>query len=127
MTQAVLDSSAVLALLHGEPGADTVFALAPYALLSAVNASEVQARLLRKGADPKKAWETVVASVREIVPFDAALAEAAGSLILKTQPYGLSLGDRACLALALKENAPVYTADRAWAQLQVGVEIRLVR
>jgi ribonuclease VapC len=127
MTQAVLDSSAILALLNGEQGADVVFALAPRAILSSVNAAEVQSRLLRKGADPRRAWESISSSVQAIVPFDLAQAEAAGSLILKTQPYGLSLGDRACLALGIATQSPVYTADRAWAQLQVGVDVRLVR
>lgn len=123
----VFDSSVVLAWLLREPGSDSILALIPNAALSSVNAAEAQSRLVRRGTEPKAAWESIVASVRDVIPFDAALAEAAGSLILKTQPYGLSLGDRACLALAIARNAPVYTADRAWAQLQVGVEIRLVR
>lgn len=127
MTQVVLDSSAILALLNGEQGADVVFSLAPQALLSSVNAAEIQSRLLRKGADPKRAWESISSSVQAIVPFDLAQAEAAGSLILTTQQYGLSLGDRACLALGLATKSTVYTADRAWAQLQVGVDVRLVR
>jgi len=111
----------------GEPGEDTVLALTQFASISAVNASEAQARQVRKGADPKIAWENIVASVQEIVPFDAAQAEVAGTLIAQTQLLGLSLGDRACLALGLARNCPVYTADRAWAQLQVGVDVRLVR
>jgi ribonuclease VapC len=127
MTPVVFDSSAILAYLNGEPGADMVLAAAPHAIISSVNAAEVQSSQVRQGADPKIAWENIVVSVRAVIPFDAAQAEAAGSLILKTQPYGLSLGDRACLALGLAMQAPVYTADRAWEQLQVGVEIRLVR
>jgi PIN domain nuclease of toxin-antitoxin system len=123
----VLDSSAVLALLHGEAGADLIQTLVMDAVLCSVNAAEVQTRLVRKGAAPERAWESVTASVRAILPFDGALAESAGSMIRKTQPYGLSLGDRACLALAMTLKAPVYTTDRAWAQLQVGVEVRLVR
>jgi ribonuclease VapC len=127
MNHVVLDSSAILALLHREPGAEVVFSLAPYAIVSSVNASEVQSRLVRKGADPKIAWGNIVASVQAIIPFDAAQAESAGSLAIHTQPFGLSLGDRACLALGLATKSPVYTADRAWAQLQVGVDVRLVR
>lgn len=123
----VFDSSVVLAWLFREPGSDSILALIPNAVLSSVNAAEAQSRLVRRGTEPKAAWESIVASVCDVIPFDATLAETAGSLILKTQPYGLSLGDRACLALAIARNAPVYTADRAWAQLQVGVEIRLVR
>ena len=127
MSQVVFDSSAVIALLHGEPGANLVSTLALDAAISAVNAAEVQTRLVQKGADPRRAWEGIVTSVEVIVPFDAAMAEAAGSLVAVTQPYGLSLGDRACLALAMTLRSPVYTADRAWAKLQVGVEIRLIR
>ena len=127
MSRVVLDSSAILALLHQEPGADAVLALAPHAIVSSVNAAEVQSRQVRKGADPKVAWENVVASVQAIVPFDAAQAEVAGSLIWQTERFGLSLGDRACLALGLATHSPVYSADRAWAQLAVGVDVRLVR
>ena len=127
MSQVVFDSSAVLALLHGEPGDDLVLSLAPNAVLSAVNAAEVQTRLIQRGAAPMRAWESVLSSVRAIVSFDESMAETAGSLISKTQPYGLSLGDRACLALGLAIHAPVYTADRAWSQLQVGATIRLIR
>ena len=127
MSLVIFDSSAVLALLHGEPGAALIQTLTLDAVLSSVNASEVQTRLVRKGADPKRAWESVTASVQTVVPFDAAMAEAAGTLASKTQPYGLSLGDRACLALAMALKAPVYTADRAWAQLQIDVAIHLIR
>jgi ribonuclease VapC len=127
MTQAVFDTSAVLAWLHTEPGSDLVAQFIPSAVLSSVNAAEVQSKLVRDGVDPKVAWESVVASVSQIIPFNAAQAEAAGSLIAQTQPHGLSLGDRACLALAFSLNAPVYTTDRAWAQVKIGVEIRLVR
>jgi len=127
MSRVVLDSSAVLALLHREPGAETVLQLTPQALISSVNAAEVQSRQVRDGANPRVAWENLICSVEAIVPFDAQQAELAGTWISKTEPFGLSLGDRACLALALTQGCPVYTADRAWAQLQIGVEIRLVR
>ena len=62
-----------------------------------------------------------------MIPLDAAMAELAGTLVLQTKPFGLSLGARACLALAKTMGAPVYTADRAWAELAVGVDVRLVR
>ena len=99
----------------------------PIGVISAVNAAEVQAHQVRKGADPKVAWENVLASVQAVVPFDGDQAEIAGMLIRKTEVYGLSLGDRACLALAMTMGVPVYTADRAWSELEVGVEVRLVR
>jgi ribonuclease VapC len=127
MNQVVVDSSAILAYLNREPGADVVLSLAANSIISSVNASEVQSRLMRKGADPKIAWGNIIVSVQAIIPFDAVQAEMAGSLVVQTDPFGLSLGDRACLALGLATRSPVYTADRAWAQLQVGVDVRLVR
>ncbi len=127
MSDLVFDSSVVLAWLLRESGASAILALIPDSVLSSVNAAEAQSRLVRNGLDSKVAWEKVTASVREILPFDAAQAEVAGTLIMQTQAFGLSAGDRACLALGLARNCPVYTADRAWAQLQVGVDVRLVR
>ena len=127
MSDVVFDSSVVLAWLLQESGASGILALIPDSILSSVNAAEAQARLIRKGLSPNVAWNKVMASVREISSFDAAQAEVAGTLIRQTLPLGLSLGDRACLALGLARNCPVYTADRAWAQLQVGVDVRLVR
>jgi ribonuclease VapC len=127
MSQVVFDSSALLAYFNGEPGADLVLTLVPDAIISSVNAAEVQSRQVREGEPPLSAWTNILTAVQGIVPFDAAQAEIAGSLIRQTLPYGLSLGDRACLALALTAGCAVYTADRAWSQLQVGVPIHLVR
>jgi PIN domain nuclease of toxin-antitoxin system len=123
----VFDSSIVLAWLLRETGADQILPLIPNAVISSVNAAEAQTRLVRQGTDPKQAWRSIIDSVKEVIPFDATQAEVAGSLICHTEPYGLSLGDRACLALGLATHSPVYTADRAWAQLAVGVDVRLVR
>jgi ribonuclease VapC len=127
MSDVVFDSSVVLAWLLHEPGAETLLELIPDAFLSSVNAAEVQSRLVRRGIEPKAAWESIIASVQELIPFDATLAEIAGTLVLQTKPFGLSLGDRACLALAKTMGVPAYTADRAWAELEVGVDVRLVR
>ena len=127
MSQVVFDSSVVLAWLLREAGSNLILAHIPDAVISSVNAAEAQTRMVRQGTNPKAAWKSILSSVRAIIPFDAAQAELAGTLVGQTQPHGLSLGDRACLALGLAMKAPVYTADRAWAQLQVGVEVRLVR
>ncbi len=127
MSDVVFDSSVVLAWLLREPGSDTILPLIPRAVISSVNAAETQSQLVRRGAEPKAAWESVVSSVRAVIAFDSAQAEAAGSLIAETLPYGLSLGDRACLALGLAMQSPVYTADRAWTQLQIGLDVRLIR
>jgi ribonuclease VapC len=123
----VFDSSVVLAWLHDEAGCDVILPLIQRSLLSSVNAAEVQTRLVSQGTDRKAAWEDILASVAAIVPFDAEQAEAAGALVRQTKPFGLSLGDRACLALALSLGVPIYTADRAWMQVDVSVPVLLVR
>ncbi len=123
----VLDASAVLALLHEEPGADVVADALARALVSAVNLSECVAQLVAAGvrdADARAALELLGLTV---VPFDAEQAWDAGCLRTATRRLGLSLGDRACLALARLRGLPVLTADRAWVRLDVGVEVRPIR
>ncbi len=123
----VFDSSAVLAILFGEPGGRRAAEALGSGVLSAVNASEVVARLIDRGArdeDARQALHGVDLAVR---PFDESLAVAAGLLRRSTRGRGLSLGDRACLALALRERAPVLTADRAWTTLELDVEVELIR
>jgi PIN domain nuclease of toxin-antitoxin system len=127
LSEVVLDTSAVLALLQQEPGADRVLGLVSDAVVSAVNASEVLSKLVRDGMALADAKSDLEGCIRSIVAFDANHAEVAAGLIHATQPFGLSLGDRACIALGLALNCPVYTADRSWAQLSVGVDVRLVR
>lgn len=97
------------------------------ALLSAVNLVEVATRLLDVGASATEI-EGLPERLRcEVVPFDEELALGAGLLRVRTRHLGLSVGDRACLALAQREGLPVLTADRAWAKLDVGVEVVLIR
>lgn len=127
MSRVVLDSSAILAFLQQEPGADVVTKLLHQAIASAVNVAEVQSKLIRDGMPAEEAKIAVERCLPTIEPFDSEQASVAAALILPTQKLALSLGDRACLALGLAMKAPVYTADRAWAQLQVGVTIHLVR
>ncbi len=123
----MLDSSALLAVLNREPGAELVADLLGNTAVSAVNLSEVQAKLVGRGIDRKAAWKAILGLVSEVVAFDESLALLTGSLITATQKVGLSLGDRACVALGIQAKAPIYTADRAWAKLDLGVEIRLIR
>jgi PIN domain nuclease of toxin-antitoxin system len=127
MSPVVLDTSAILALLQQEPGAGLVLGLTGDALISAVNAAEVLTKLVRDGIDLADARSDLEGCVQAIVDFDAEQGATAAGLIRHTQPLGLSLGDRACLALGLRMGCPVYTADRVWAQLQVGVDVRLIR
>jgi len=94
---------------------------------STVNLAEVQGKLVDGGLPADKAWLATLRSVREAVPFTEEHARTAGSLIAQTRSLGLSLGDRACLALALQLDAPVYTADRSWRNLRLGVKIHVIR
>lgn len=123
----VFDSSAVLAIAFGERGADRAADALGDGILSAVNASEVVARLVERGASDKDAEASLRDFGLAIRPFNEALAIAAGLLRRTTRGHGLSLGDRACLALARRERAPVLTADRSWVALGLGLEIELIR
>ncbi len=126
MTRFVLDASAVLAEIFDEPGADAVFeALESGAVISAVNAAEVAAKL--RGAGWADEDAALVFEGMDIVPFHAAHAFLSGSYRPVTRSLGLGLGDRACLATAHLQRCPALTADRAWAALDVGVEIVCIR
>ena len=127
MSEIVLDASALMAVLREEPGAAAVEAMLDHAAISAVNLSEVQAKLVERGTAADLAWSSLVELDLEVVPFDAAQARVAGDLRTLTRARGLSLGDRACLALARALGLPAMTADRAWAGLRIGIEIRAVR
>jgi ribonuclease VapC len=124
---AVFDASAVLAVLLKEPGGAAVAATLETALLSTVNLSEVHTKLLLRGIPADRAWGRIQSLHCEICPFSAEQARIAAELITATKPYGLSLGDRACLALALERKATVYTTDRAWKSLQLGIEVQVIR
>ena len=123
----VFDSSAVLAIAFGERGADRAADALSDGVLSAVNASEVIARLVERGASDEDARESLRGFGLAIRPFDEGLAIAAGLLRRSTRTHGLSLGDRACLALARRERATVLTADHSWAALELGLEMEFIR
>lgn len=125
----VLDASAVLALIYREPGHGQVAARLPGATVSAVNWSEVVAKLAQRGhPDPAAAAEAVRALGIEIAAFTAAQAVRAGLLWPTTRAAGLSLGDRACLALAsTTADSITLTGDRAWAELPIDTTVELIR
>ena len=123
----VFDSSAVLAIAFGERGADRAADALSDGVISAVNASEVIARLVERGASDEDARESLRGFGLAIRPFDEGLAIAAGLLRRSTRTHGLSLGDRACLALARRERATVLTADHSWAALELGLEMEFIR
>jgi PIN domain nuclease of toxin-antitoxin system len=124
----VLDASAILALIGNEPGADKLtFNLLSRAVASAVNLAEVQTKLVNRGWTPAQAWEDATSPVREILSFDAEQARVAGDLVTLTRHLGLSLGDRACLAVAVVLDLPAYTAEKAWKKLRISVPIHIIR
>ena len=127
MADVVVDASALLALLEDEPGAEQVQRTLGSAFISAVNLTEVIAKLTDRGV-PERAQRRIRSSLDiAVLPFDEEAAWIAGRLRAATRSYGLSTGDRACLALALHRNVPALTADRAWSRLDVGIEIRVIR
>ena len=127
MSRAVLDSSAILAVLLNEPGEDVVTEYKGDALVSSINLAEVAAKFADRGAIPAE-WLYPFSLMRlEVVAFDEDQALASGQLRQSTPRRGLSLGDRACLQLAAQRGLPAVTADRAWAELDVGVEVRVIR
>ena len=127
MSKVVLDASALLALLNDEPGAEVVEQTIPGAVMGTVNLSEVVAKLAESGM-PENAIRQALGDIElEILPFDAALAHHSGILRVQTRGLGLSLGDRACVALGHRLGIPVLTTDKEWKHLEVGVEVRLIR
>jgi PIN domain nuclease of toxin-antitoxin system len=128
MNSIVLDASALLAVLNREPGADKLTPeLLNNAVCSTVNLAEVQGKLVGRGLAADEAWEAATSPIREAVAFTAGHAKIAGSLITQTRALGLSFGDRACLALGLAMRAPVYTADKSWKGLRLGIRIHIIR
>jgi len=125
--EVVFDSSALLALLHEEPGADAVGPLVPRAAMSAVNHAEVLIVLQRGGVPEAVAGEIVDRLALRLVPADTAIARGAARIVAASRAHGLSLGDGFCLATARALDLPVVTADRVWAKLRLGLKITVVR
>jgi PIN domain nuclease of toxin-antitoxin system len=128
MNRIVLDASAILAIILGEPGHEKLTPeLLARAVGSTVNLAEVQTKLVSGGWTSDEAWEDASSPVQEILPFDEEHARIAGNLVLQARHLGLSLGDRACLALGMALKTPVYTADKTWKKLKLSVRIHVIR
>lgn len=124
---AVLDASAVLALLLEEPGGEVVLRYIGIGQISVVNYSEVVARLSDRGASPELIDRQMDVLSLRIAPFDEPTARAAGLLRPTTREFGLSFADRACLATAARLGLPAVTTDRDWAKLDLGIQIEVIR
>ncbi|GAB4145514.1 MAG: PIN domain-containing protein [Cyanobacteria bacterium J069] len=127
MSKVVLDASTSLALVNQEPGQEVVAELLPRSLVSAVNVSEFVAKLIDQGMPENEVQDVLKALDLTVTPFDSQQGVIAGYLRATTRHWGLSLGDRACLALRLQTCCPIVTADQAWAKLDIGLEIRVIR
>jgi ribonuclease VapC len=127
MADVVLDASAILARVLDEPGGEMVRTVIDGARVSAANLAEVVQRLVDLGADDRNVTDTIRELSCQVIALDEGLALDAGLLRRATKSKGLSLGDRACLALGKRLGLPVYTADRVWAELDLGVEVVLIR
>lgn len=97
------------------------------ALLSTVNLAEVHDRMLNRGARPEQAWGWIRSLECEFSFFSDEQARIAAELRQITRPHGLSLGDRACLALAIQRHATVYTTDRVWKNLPLEIKVEVIR
>ncbi len=123
----ILDASAVLAYLHEENGGLTVEKALRGAFISTVNWCEVVQKLRTKSIDDKAVGQALRALGVSFIPFSLEHADKAGELWQVTAPFGLSLGDRACLATGLVENMPVMTADKIWQKIPLPLDIQLIR
>lgn len=123
----VLDTSALLAFLHQEPGGEIVGNSLEGALVSTVNWSEVIQKAIAHGVDVRGMRDDFLGLGATFVAFTTVQSELAAGLWRDTRALGLSLADRACLSLGLIHECPVMTADQAWTQLDLGLDVRLIR
>lgn len=129
MNEGALDASAVLAVINREPGAAVVIAAMAggRTVISAVNLSEVVAKLTERGLTEHQIGEVLAPLPFTVHPFDEVSAHRAGLLRRETRHLGLSLGDRACLALAATLGVPAITMEHAWGRLDLGIEVVVAR
>jgi PIN domain nuclease of toxin-antitoxin system len=127
MRKAVLDASAVLAYVGGEPGGEMLEEYRDAPLISAVNLAEVLSTLVDRGLSIDVAASVIDSLGLTVSPFDEDQALQCASLRSATKPLGLSLGDRACLALAASSGRPALTADKSWSRLETAIAIRSMR
>ena len=126
MNRFVFDASAILAYLHREPGWELVeAALITPGFISAVNVAELVTKLADAGMSLREIDDTLEPLNVERIAFDQDAAYITGLLRPSTRRAGLSLGDRACLALGIQKNLPVLTSDQAWRRVPSEIEVRI--
>jgi len=123
----VLDASAILALIQEEPGAEIIRPLLSQSMMSTVNVAESLTSLQKVDIGPEEGIEYMSLLINEIVSFDLDQAVEVAILYPKVKHKGLSLGDRACLTLGKKYHATIYTADKAWKNIDPELDIQLIR
>jgi ribonuclease VapC len=123
----VLDSSAVMCLLGNEPGAAQVRKVIEQAVISTVNLSEIISKLQERGGTDDEIDASLDDLTLTVISFDRSQADLAGKLRMATRSQGLSLGDRACIALAIQTNAIAVTTDRAWRDLDDIARVLVIR
>lgn len=124
----IFDTSAFLAMLNGEPGAEIAQEYISVACMNTINIAEVVTYLVRNGYEDDYNLHRIINLIKS-VPLDENIATKAGKMVSITKSLGLSLGDRACLATAQSLKLPVYTADKKWSEIakQVGVSVIQIR
>ena len=133
MSNFILDASALLAYLHDEPGADEVEnALNQGSYISIINWAEVLSKIADLGEDPQEIVqhfeeEGLLGSSLDILEFTKEDALTVARLRPVTRSFGLSFGDRACIALGQRLNLPILTSDRSWTNLNLNIQINLIR
>ena len=127
MTSGVLDASAVIALLRSEPGCDVVQGAIADAVISTVNYSEVLKKTIERGGTGDAAAAFVRGLSIAIILFDETLAAMSAELYPQTKEHGLSLADRACLALGIQRNCKVLTSERRMALPSLSIKVKLIR
>jgi ribonuclease VapC len=127
VAEAVLDASALIAFLRNEPGATKVAAVLTRSCISAVNLAETYGKLVEYGKPLDAVAHEVERLQITVIPFDAEQARIAASLWKETRAVGMSLGDRACLSLAMKTSLPAFTTEGDWLKCNLGVDVIKIR
>jgi ribonuclease VapC len=127
VTEAILDASALIAFLRNERGAEKVTAVVARSCISSVNLAETLSKMIEYGKPLEEVAYQIERLRIPVIPFDAEQARIAASLWKPTRAVGMALGDRACLALALKAGVPAMTAEKDWVKVDVGVKVELIR